>query len=184
MSQAIHVDTKELPLHLRGITGRKSVKLHATTEVHIPAYAGVWDGGTRYQYDALELATGRMASVTDAWSPPWFSCRKDKNIHLKPGFAIVESCCFCGKYMDPTVYVHPDNAAPLLPAPGPTLSADELQVLDVTCGLKSFARADELRRRGISTERFALAKRSLIALGYLNAQGAITTKGKNARPQR
>lgn len=180
----IYADTKTLPPQLQRLFNGKMVRIEVTEEVHIPADAGTWSGGTRSLYDAVELASGRSESITDHWSPPWFSCRKDKAIHLKAGYAIVHYRTFCGKSLSPRIYIHPDSAAPLLPAPGPTLSDDELQVLDVTCGYKSFARAEELIRRGLSLARIDLAKRSLKSMGYLNAMGAVTTKGRNARPQR
>lgn len=180
----IHVETKSLPAQLQRITSKKEVRIRVQTDHTIPFDDGTWSGGSRTTHSALDLLTGREVGISDTFNPPWAAERQDKRIPLRPGFALVEHSVFQGKVMPPTLYIHPDNAAALLPAPGPTLSDDESKVLDVTCGYKSFARSDELRRKGLTDDRIALAKRSLQAMGYLNAQGAVTTAGKNARPQR
>jgi hypothetical protein len=98
-----------------------------------------------------------------------------------------------------TFYVHPDNAAKLLPAPGAELSAHESIVLQATCSYKSsyngrdrYSMAHDDARWGKpgalesfpTREQWQQAKDSLIAKGLLAKNGAVTPKGRNAKPAR
>jgi hypothetical protein len=89
-----------------------------------------------------------------------------------------------------TFYVHPQNAAALLPAPSAELSEHEQIVLNATCSLKSshngrdrYQMACEHYSRDplMTREQWNLAKASLQAKGLLNKAGAVTVAGKNAR---
>jgi len=194
MNRAIYLEPDKVPAHLRqGYSGKK-FKAVIVTDMTIPADAGLWSGGTRSTYSAIVLDTGRAATVSDNMSAPWDGTRKDQHIALKPGFAIVEHSIFCGKDMGLTFYVHPDNAAKLLPAPADTLNPHEAIVLDATCSYKSsyngqdrydMARGDSRTRESFpSREQWQTAKDSLISKGLLNKAGAVTPKGRNARPSR
>ena len=91
---------------------------------------------------------------------------------------------FCGKDLGLTFYLLPTDAAPLLPPPSEELTETELVILAIIRGLKSGYRAEEYRRKGISEGELEAYKAGLIKRGYLNAAGAITTKGKNAAGDR
>jgi len=159
----------------------------------IPADAGLWSGGTRSTYSAIVLETGQAATVSDNMSAPWDATRKEQRIALKPGFAVVEHSIFCGKDMGLTFYVHPDNAAKLLPAPAEALSEHESIVLNATCSYKSsyngqdrydMAKSDSRSMSFPTRAEWDSAKWLLIGKGLLNKAGAVTPKGRNARPPR
>ena len=198
---AIYLEAAMIPAQLRGNYTGKKFKAVVVTEVTVRSDSGVWSGGSRDTFQLIELATGRAVSVSDNMSAPWDPSRKDRTIPLKPGFAAVEHSLFCGKDMGLTFYVHPDNAAALLPAPAPELSEHESIVLDATCSFKSSyngqdrytmakTQAEYPWRRDNSTPQFPTrdewnaAKESLIGKGLLNKAGAVTPKGRNARPRR
>jgi len=198
---AIYLDAAMIPAQLRGGYTGKKFKAVVVTQVTIPSDAGLWSGGTRNTFRFVQLATGDAIAASDNMSAPWDSSRKDQHITLKPGFAVVEHSLFCGKDMGLTFYVHPDNAAALLPAPAPELSEHESIVLSATCSFKSSyngqdrytmakTQAEYPWRRDDSTpqfptrEQWQAAKDSLISKGLLNKAGAVTPKGRNARPPR
>lgn len=190
---AIYLDPAMVPAQLRaGYTGKK-FKAIVTTEVTIPSDAGLWSGGTRDTYQFVLLSTGTAVAASDNMSSPWNPSRRDQQITLLPGTAIVEHSLFCGKDMGLTFYVHPDNAAKLLPAPAAALSDHESIVLNATCSYKSSYngrdRYDMAKgySYGESSEYFPTraqwdhAKNELIVKGLLTKNGAVTPQGRNAR---
>lgn len=180
----IYLDPAQVPAHLKGgYTGKKFAAV-ITDEVHIHAQDGTWSGGSRTDYCALDLSTGRRAALSDASSAPWDSNRKDQQIKLKSGFAVVKHVMFCGKDLGLTFYLLPTDAAPLLPPPAEELTETELQVLAIIRGLKSGYRADQYQRKGISPAEVEAIKARLIKGEYLNKAGAITPKGRNAAGDR
>lgn len=191
MHRTIYLEPPQVPAALKsGYTG-KTFKAIVGVDVFIPADAGTWSGGSRDVYHALEINTGRQVSVTDTFSAPWDDSRKDKRIDLRPGFAIVRHTIFCGKDLGLTFFVHPDNAAQLLPEPSPELSDYARIVLNATARFKSsyngmdrydMAQRDADKSKPFPTrEQWNAAKADLIAGGFLTKAGAITPKGRNAR---
>lgn len=180
MRTSVYLDKHDLPPCLQHLhrEGRTVAVLGET--VTIPADAGTWSGGTQENYAALELATGRIVSITDTFSAPWDARRTTRTVALKPGYAILQTGTFCGKPGTVYLYVHPDSTMLRLPAPV-ELDAVQSKVLDVHSSLISSARADELRRAGITPEQAETARLALVAQGYLKPRGGVTTKGKNAR---
>jgi hypothetical protein len=98
--------------------------------------AGLWSGGSRDSYQAIELATGKAMDAINHNAAPWNPERKEKTIALRPGYAVVEHSIFCGRDSGLTFYVHPDDAAKLLPAPV-ELTELEALVLNATATYKS-----------------------------------------------
>jgi hypothetical protein len=198
---AIYLDAAMVPAQLRGGYSGKKFKAVVVTQVVIPSDAGLWSGGTRSTYSIVDLASGRtIGAPCHQEESPWGN-RREFNLEVKPGFTVVEHSLFCGKDMGLTFYVHPDNAAKLLPAPAPELSEHESIVLGATCSFKSSyngqdrytmakTQAEYPWRRDDSTpqfptrEQWQVAKDSLISKGLLNKAGAVTPKGRNARPPR
>lgn len=176
----MHLEPKQVPAYLKGgYTGQK-FKAEAAESVHIPADAGLWSGGSRNTYSAIELATGRAAAVSDNMSSPWAAERQDRTVPLRAGFAIVKHSIFCGKDYGLTFFVHPSDVTKLLPEPvSDDLSAVELKALAIVRGIKSSYRADYYARAGISAGEVEAIKAKLIRLGYLNKAGAITVAGRN-----
>lgn len=75
-----------------------------------------WDGGSRCEYTAVELATGRV-SAAPQYAPPQFGGPASAPVVSIPaGIAIVQTGTFCGKPATATVYVNPADVAHMLPA--------------------------------------------------------------------
>jgi hypothetical protein len=194
MRQIIHLESSQVPATLRGAYAGHKFKAVVCESLTIPCTAGLWDGGSRDLYQAVDLATGQRHSGTFQNEAPWGD-RKDREVALVPGLAIVEHSIFCGKDMGLTFYLHPTNAAALLPAPIELTSLEKL-ILEATRSLKSSymgrdryqMKLEDYRwsqdaKNGIpfpTREQWEQVKTDLIAKGFLNKAGAITVKGRNA----
>jgi hypothetical protein len=189
----IYLDARMVPAQLRGDYAGKKFKAVVTESVIVPMTAGLWDGGSRDLYYAIGLETGRNVEMPGQRLAPTNE-RRTYNVALEPGIAIVEHSTFCGQDAGLTFYVHPDNAAKLLPAPV-ELSPVERLVLVATASLKSsyagrdrYTMAqDEYHCRKVlgdspypSREEWNATKAALAARGFLNKAGAITPAGRNA----
>jgi hypothetical protein len=196
MNKSIALENSQVPAHLRGSYSGRKFSAVVCDEVRIPCTAGLWDGGSRDTYTLVNVETGASIEASDNMSAPWSRSTADRVVKLQPGFAVIEHSMFCGKDMGLRFYVHPENAAKLLPAPAAPLSAHERLVLDATCGLKSSYmgkdryemsfdnvryRAPEERASFPTRSQWDAAKASLIGKGLLNRAGAVTVAGKNAR---
>lgn len=196
MRQAIHLEPNQVPDQLKhGYSGRK-FKAVVAESVTIPMTAGLWDGGSRDVYRVVRVSDGAEMPASDQHSAPWDAQRRELKVDLQPGFAVVEHSIFCGKDAGLTFYVHPQDAAPMLPPAGNDLGELESMVLEATGSLKSSYNGKDryqmtvenlqygynANKRPIPTRaQWDEAKASLIARGYLNKAGAITTAGRNAR---
>jgi hypothetical protein len=197
MSNAIFLDPALVPAALRGGYKGKKFKAIVCIETTIPSDIGLWSGGNRDTYSAIDLATGRQIPLPGQLSSPWDSSRADHTVAIKPGFALVRHTLFCGKDLGLTFYLHPDNAARMLPAPC-KLTEHESLVLQATASLKSSyngmdrydMKARDHRYSPAGTQPFPTreqwegAKQALIARGLLNKAGAITVAGRNAAAKR
>jgi hypothetical protein len=198
----IYLDRNQVPAVLCGAYRGNKFRVEVTESVHIPSHAGLWDGGSRNTFRGVRLVDGAEVPLSDNMSAPWDAKRQDFTAKLAPGIAVVEHSTFCGKDMGLRIYVHPSDAAPMLPAPI-ELTAVERLVLDYTAthkasymGKDRFAMAlDDFRRdrdyghcsspiraavSRLDRPMWDAAKASLIARGMLNKAGAITTMGRNA----
>jgi hypothetical protein len=176
----MYLEKNQVPAHLRRhYTGNK-FHAHAANSVTIPSDAGLWSGGSRTFYSAVELSSGRSMPIPDQHLAPWDD-RQSKDVLLKPNFAIVKHVTFQGKDLGLTFYVHPSDIAALIPdnSKADDLSDIERYVLVVCRGIKSSYRADYYQRKGIISGELEAIKAKLIRLGYLNKAGAITVSGKN-----
>ena len=193
-NETIYLDSNQVPATIRGNYTGKHFRAIVTDSVFIPADAGLWSGGSRTTYRAVNLETGATRAASDNMSAPWNSSRKDSRVDLRDGLAIVSHVYFCGKDLGLTIYVNPTNAAALLPAPV-ELSPLARAVLKYTKERKSsyngrdrfdmliedLRYGDKLGLDSIPTrDDWNREKAELIAGGFLNKAGAITTKGKNA----
>lgn len=195
----VHLDPAQVPAHLQRIAGYsgRTFKARIVEQMTIPASAGLWDGGSRETYHAIRLADGASVPAADHAAAPWDD-RRENRVNLAPGFAVVERTMFQGRDLGLTFYLHPQDAAPMLPAPV-MLDAVESVVLDYTASRKaSYGGKDrydmyrddqsfsfERNNKPIFTRhQWDEAKARLIARGLLNKAGAITTAGRNARPSR
>jgi hypothetical protein len=141
-----------------------------------------WDGGSKSTFIAVDLATGRV-SDPDARAFGSFARPSTPTVDLPVGVAIVEHAMFCGKDTGCTIYLRPENAAPLLPS-GPQVTAEQRAVLEATAANKSSYGGDREYRRhasGLTREVWDRAKAECQAAGWLTAAGAITVAGRNVR---
>jgi len=74
-----------------------------------------WDGGSRSEYAAVNLTTGRHAGAPQYAPPQFGGPRTAPEVDLPAGVAIVRTGTFCGKPATAAVYVNPANMAKLLP---------------------------------------------------------------------
>jgi hypothetical protein len=198
MSNDIHLDPNQVPASIRRSYNGKHFRAVVTDSVFIPADAGTWSGGSRTVYTAIHLESGETKAACDTMSAPWDESRKDQRVELKDGFAIVAHNIFCGKDLGLVIYVRPENAAAMLPAPVDLPPVQKL-ILKYTKERKSSymgrdrydMASEDMRYGGItikalgvetmpSRDEWNQGKAELIAAGFLNKAGAITTKGKNA----
>jgi len=90
--------------------------------VEAVSYTGTfWDGGSRSEYTAVCLSTGKAVHGPQFNPPQFGGPKEDLRVNLPQGFAIVEHGTFMGKPATPHVYIHPLDAkavlGALLPAP-------------------------------------------------------------------
>jgi hypothetical protein len=198
MTQTIYLEPNMVPAQLRGSYSGKTFKAKVCETVTIPASAGLWEGGSRDTYKAIDFETGNEVLVSSD-AAPWDRSRAENTVTLSPRFCVVEHTIFCGKDMGLTFYVHPESAAKLLPVPAADLSAYEKLVLIATRSLKSsyggrdryeMAQTEYDCKQALngtvfpSRTQWDETKQSLISKGLLNKAGAITTAGRNAVPSR
>ena len=186
---AIYLEPAMVPPALRGSYSGKQFKAYICDSVTIPADAGLWSSGSRDHYSALDVNTGQNVALPGQNAAPWDNSRKDTRVALRPGLAVVRHTMFQGKDLGLSFYVHPDNAAKLLPAPAAELSEYARIVLIATRTYKSsyggrdrfeIARDDYRGKPYPTRDEWNATKAELIAGGYLNKAGAITVKGRNA----
>lgn len=189
----IYLDRSQVPASLRGSYSGNKFKAYVTEHMTVPATAGLWDGGSRDTYSAYRLADGAQVQFPGQHLSPWDN-RKDQQVTMQPGIAIIEHSVFCGKDMGLTFYLHPTDAAPMLPAPQADLTAVEALVLEYTISRKSSYQGKDRYAMALDDYRYREgaplfpkraqwdeAKAALITRGYLNKAGAVTTAGRNAR---
>lgn len=197
--QTIHLDPNQVPTHMRGDYSGRSFKARIGETMTIPSTAGLWEGGSRDTFRFIRITDGAAVDAVKHQLAPWDGSRRDIPVTLRPGFAVVEHSYFCGKDMGLTFYVHPSDAAPMLPAPDGQLTDTEQKVINATCSYKSsyggrdryemarddyapcWAKPDPAKAPFPTREEWEAAKAALASRGYLNKAGAITPKGRNAR---
>jgi hypothetical protein len=179
--QTIYLEPSQVPAHLKAGYNGKTFRAVVTDSLTIPSQAGTWSGGSRDTYQAIDLSTGRAINASDNMSAPWSDTRTDKTVTLRSGFAVVKHTLFSGRDLGLTFYIHPDNAAQLLPPSDDEITPTERKVLAIIGKLKSSYRKEYFNRAGIKEPELEAIKASLIKRGYLTKIGAITPKGRNAR---
>jgi hypothetical protein len=202
----IYLDSKLVPASLRcGYTGKK-FKAHVCETVRVPADAGLWSGGSREVFTMLRIGDGASLPLPGRDAAPWGDARRvedapparcERVIALTPGIAVVCHSYFCGNDMGLVFYLHPQDAAPMLPACMDELTDDERHVL-ASMGFKSsYNGKDRFQLQRDQTnppwspkaehkpfptrEAWAVAVASLKTRGFLTQQGGITPAGRNAR---
>jgi len=186
MSNTIHLEKKDIPIQILGAFPYDGKKFKVTLSEKVELYGMFWDGGSRNEYRAVELATGKtIAPMWEATNPPQFGGpRQAPIVELPKGVVIVEHSCFCGKDMGLTIHARPDDYQPMLPSGNTELTEDEKKVINYTCSYKSsYGGISNYRQvqSGLSLERWNVAKATCITKGLLDKRGAVTVKGRNVR---
>ena len=188
----VYLDPAQVPAALRGSYAGKKFSAVVTETMTIPADAGLWSDGSRDTYTAIEMNTGNSAAAINHNASPWNASRAEREVTLKPGFCVVRRTMFRGKDFGLTFYIHPENAAKLLPAPAAELTENERIVLEATRSLKSsyngrdryqMACIDSLPYGALpkmTRTEYSAAKETLREKGLLTKAGAITPAGRNA----
>lgn len=177
----IYLERNQVPAFLRNGYNGTRLRAEPCTRMTIHAEAGLWSGGSRETFSAIDLASGRTIPLPGQASGPWDKSRQAREIEIKPGFAIVKHAIFSGNDMGLTFYVNPADIAALLPKPAESnLSDRELKALAIIRGVKSSYRADEYRRKGYTGPEIESMKARFFELGLIDKRGAITTAGRNA----
>jgi hypothetical protein len=197
MTQSIYLEPDKVPQVIRGrYAGRKFQAVIGET-MHIPATAGMWEGGSRETYHGLRLADGADVSLSDG-DAAWAGKQADRTMTLEPGIVVIRSSVFQGRDMGLTIFMHPATAAPLLPAPIDDITEVEQLVLNYTAHRKSSyggkdryemmvddrapwrSWSDKAGQPVPTREEWNAAKVTLAERGLLNKAGAITPAGRNA----
>jgi len=182
----MYIPTKTLPDSLRDALasvgyGRTDIEINVADHFSAPSAFG---DGCRASAMVVELATGRREETQGSWggANPFEAKPIDQggSCALPPGFAALTSSGFKNLWR---LYIHPQNAAPLLPARS-ELSPRDAWILGCFAGLTSAGRKDEFVRHGRHGGPTPDEISSLVARGLLksNRAGAcqITTEGRNS----
>jgi hypothetical protein len=192
MFNTIHLEPNDVPSMLRGKYSGKKFAARVVSEFNMPCDAGLWSGGSRDLYHAIDVTSGRVVALPGQSNAPWNKSREHENTYvMQPGIIIVKHSMFRGKDMGLTFYLHPDNATKLLPKPALDLDFTQKLVLSATVGKKSHymgrnryqMTCDDLRdtpNKMPTIEQWETAKAQLVVLGLLDKRGAVTVKGRNA----
>jgi hypothetical protein len=78
-------------------------------------YGTYWDGGTRYEYVAVDLTTKRSKGAPQYRPAEFGGPKTTPVVHIPPGVVIVQGGVFCGRTARAKLYVHPSNMTKLLP---------------------------------------------------------------------
>jgi hypothetical protein len=132
----IYLEPAQVPNHLRGTYTGKAFKVIICESMAIPFDAGLWSGGSRDTYTLIRLSDGATLAFPEQSSAPWSASRQERKVDLEPGIAVKNRTIFCGKDMGITFYLHPNDAAKMLPAPV-ELTEHEAIVLEATARYKS-----------------------------------------------
>ena len=125
MYQTLTIKLKDHPEAKRLIlavdpTYKKHDAYITVQDTPVELYGTYWSGGTINTYTAVNIAT-RHTSAAPQYDPPQFGGPKETpKVALPEGVAIVKTGMFCGKKACARIYLHPANAAKLLPAPQAT----------------------------------------------------------------
>lgn len=161
-----------------------------------------WSGGSRSYYRFIRLSDNQVTESMPAQSAFDKRIEGMDAVEIPPGYACVEHCIFQGKDLGLRINIHPDNAAKMIPEK-PAMSVIEGIVLQYSKSHKNsyggqknvrFHAANQDRKykaqarreeyMPITWDEWEIAKTALIAAGMLKKNGAITTAGKNAAPDR
>lgn len=164
-----------------GYNGRM-VWAEITDKIHF--HSTNWDSGYHREYRIIRLADNQVVQLPDA---PFLQPSKlhEESQPIPEGFIVVVHVN-SGQRESVEIHARSEVVSPNLPAPI-EVTDDERIVLIATRSLKSsyggikdFRFSEAQRSRGITRDRWDVAKASCIAKSLLNKAGAITPSGRNA----
>lgn len=107
----ITIDSKLIPWS-KNFTNKRKVFVKATEKVR---FTGLnWCGGSKSEYSAVNLQTGRSVYRNMGYAAPWDNEFEGMEVAVPEGVAIVEHGHSCGKPMTIKIYVNPSNMPKLL----------------------------------------------------------------------
>jgi hypothetical protein len=109
----ITVDTKQVAdIAKRFNYRKKKVSVCATKSVTLCDLN--WSGGTKSEYHAVGLNSGKIVSPKLDGPAPWDNRTEGATIALPVDVIIVRTGWFCGKPSTMTIYVRPENMPALI----------------------------------------------------------------------
>lgn len=92
----------------------KGRKVTVNTTGTASVYGTFWDGGTKNEYAAIDLATGRISHADNALGTPAEMGGKagDYKTRVPVGVAVVQWSVFCGRDCGCTVYLAAPDSLP------------------------------------------------------------------------
>lgn len=167
--------------------GGHNFQVIAAEKVNPSSY---WDEGGRSLYYAVSLANGEAKKLDTEAHPMFNASRYNKVTNNGEGWAIPEGVGVVehrqGPYPYVILFVRQDNM-PLGIKENKPLSQEEKIVLFSTsfkssyAGISNYRFVEAARCTRIKHSAYEAAKESLIAKGFLDKRGAITTDGRNAK---
>jgi hypothetical protein len=145
-----------------------------------------WDGGTRSEWIAVDLASGAARGFEDLalLNPSEIGgARTDPIVTLPESAVLVEWITFCGKDLGLRIHAAPGVINPAALPARVELSPDELSVLRAFSDLKSGSYRQEALASVTDSAAVIswLIARKLLKCNKVGAQIQITDEGRNAR---
>lgn len=164
---------------------KRQVQVTPTEEVSLTGMN--WSEGYKTSYVAVNLSSGESADFPD---PEWNELYQLRTVKMQAGIAII-AYQWAGLSKFVKVYLHPSNLTQQIES-APALTANQLALLYCTRAYKNTyggrtdIRREEAGRAGyrLSSEEWAKEQSVLHEMGYLDRRGSLTTKGKNAAPNK
>lgn len=176
MSKTITVAAKDLPPVLSVLLHKEHVEVTLCDSVEIGSMQ--WDGGTRYQYAIVELATGHVKPIVDV--RPWpQNMNPIGRVEIPSGFVVVQTGTFCGKPSSGHVYANVADVTAALPKLTPELPHHLQQTLKAIATYNSKGKERHRQDAGISRLDWDWFVQELVKLGLCNKNGSLTVEGKN-----
>lgn len=146
--------------------------------------ASYWSEGSREYFYFVRLDNLKSAEVPQQsmFDRPISGIDKYR---MQPGVLVIRQSIYRGKYMTPTIYVHPqDLSQVVLPAPAVELDVIHALALLATRRYISSARYPEFAKwTNASKAQYNAVRKDLQAMGLLKKNNALTTEGKNVASQ-
>lgn len=109
----IERSAKEFPGLCRKFNYRKRT-VRVVPGTHVTLTDLNWSGGSKSEYHAYSLDSGKLSSPRLDGPPPWANPAEGARVEIPPNTIVVRLGWFCGKPSTMFIYVRPDNMPLLL----------------------------------------------------------------------